>query len=1080
MNKLALLFNVEAGEGRLVSLLFLHSFFLGMANNFVQTAAFALFMVEFDAQMLALIYVINALAVPALTFVYLKLGKRLPFSKLLAANLGFLVVLIGIFRLGLGIGTGKAAVFALPVLFQILVNFGSLEFWTLAGRLFNVRQGKRLFGLIGAGQWLAIVLTGLLIPALVAWLGTANLLILAAVSVVGELGLLLYISRAYAEDLAVTAAPGPAQEAQSSANLFKSRYVLLIFGLIVLWWIAFFFIDNVFYAQAAVQYPSEAQYASFLGLFLAVLGVVTLLSNAFLSSLVIGRHGLRVGLLLLPVALVAAVAMTAMTGTLGGSVALLFWLIVVTKIADMALGFSVDRSALTILYQPLPPDKRGQTQTVAEGVFQPLANGLAGLALFGLGFLFPSEVLPLLYVLFFIVTGWLVVAALLGREYPAMLMRALTRRRLAGADLSLTDGASLNVLQQGVQNPHPGVAVYSLNTLEAIGHDSLPALLEGALNHPAPEVRQDALQRIERLELRAALPGVGRRIVQEPSPTVRGAAVRTLAALGGSEAFGAVSAYLHDPNPPVRKGAMVGLLRSGGIEGVLAAGEQLLHMAASEDPTERKMAAEVLGEVGVGSFYQPLLPLLQDRDVQVQRAALTAAGQLKNEKLWPLVVKSLQVRPLWRAAAAALVAGGEAVLPVLSAAWGGEGQPPEVQAQLARISGRIGGERAASWLKGRLADAAPVLRSQVLYGLHRSGFRVAAGDAAWIEEQIGVEAALSARLLAVQADVGDEEATGLLQRALGEALAQSLARIFFLLSFSYDRQAILQARDNLALASGDKRAYALEVLDVLVAQEVKNLFFPLLTDLSPRLKVQQLNSLLPQPQRTCREHLVEIITASPGQYTPWTQACALYALIPEAKRAPADDLSETVTAALSAPDPLLRETAVWARQQLAMPETSEQEEIMLSTIEKVLALKQASIFAETPDEILAEIAAVLEEVPLPPGETIFDKGDPGDCMYLIVDGEVRVHDGGQTLNHLHSGDVFGEMAVLDAEPRMASVTAVVDTQLLRLAQEPLYEVMDDRSEVGRGVIRVLSRHLRARAQDLNDLRGRLEASGRAP
>ena len=153
---------------------------------------------------------------------------------------------------------------------------------------------------------------------------------------------------------------------------------------------------------------------------------------------------------------------------------------------------------------------------------------------------------------------------------------------------------------------------------------------------------------------------------------------------------------------------------------------------------------------------------------------------------------------------------------------------------------------------------------------------------------------------------------------------------------------------------------------------------------------------------------------------------------------------------------------------------------MLSTIEKVLALKQASIFAETPDEILAEIAAVLEEVPLPPGETIFDKGDPGDCMYLIVDGEVRVHDGGQTLNHLHSGDVFGEMAVLDAEPRMASVTAVVDTQLLRLAQEPLYEVMDDRSEVGRGVIRVLSRHLRARALDLTDLRGRLEASGRAP
>ncbi|RPJ25084.1 MAG: hypothetical protein EHM35_15810, partial [Planctomycetaceae bacterium] len=277
MVKLAMLFNVQQGEGRLVSLLFLHSFFLGMANNFVQTAAFALFMVEFDAQLLALIYVINALTVPTLMFLYLRLGKRLSFSRLLAANLGFLFLLIGVFRLGLGIGTGKAAVFALPVLFQILAVFTGLEFWTLAGRLFNVRQGKRLFGLIGAGQWLAIVLTGLLIPILVTWLGTANLLFLSAAGMAGALGVLLYISRAYAGNLVVVTAPGPPQQGQLPRNLFKSRYVLLILGLVALWWIAFFFIDNVFYAQAAVQYPSEEQYASFLGLFLAVLGVVALI-----------------------------------------------------------------------------------------------------------------------------------------------------------------------------------------------------------------------------------------------------------------------------------------------------------------------------------------------------------------------------------------------------------------------------------------------------------------------------------------------------------------------------------------------------------------------------------------------------------------------------------------------------------------------------------------------------------------------------------------------------------------------------------------------------------------------------------
>ena len=148
---------------------------------------------------------------------------------------------------------------------------------------------------------------------------------------------------------------------------------------------------------------------------------------------------------------------------------------------------------------------------------------------------------------------------------------------------------------------------------------------------------------------------------------------------------------------------------------------------------------------------------------------------------------------------------------------------------------------------------------------------------------------------------------------------------------------------------------------------------------------------------------------------------------------------------------------------------------MLSTIEKVIILKTVSIFAGTPDEILAEVASLLEEVALIEGETIFEKGDAGDSMYIIVDGQVRVHDGGRTLNYLGEGDVFGEMAVLDPEPRLASVTAVEDTRLFRLDQEPFYELMDDRIEVARGIIRVLSQHLRARVRDLNDLRTRLEA-----
>lgn len=139
---------------------------------------------------------------------------------------------------------------------------------------------------------------------------------------------------------------------------------------------------------------------------------------------------------------------------------------------------------------------------------------------------------------------------------------------------------------------------------------------------------------------------------------------------------------------------------------------------------------------------------------------------------------------------------------------------------------------------------------------------------------------------------------------------------------------------------------------------------------------------------------------------------------------------------------------------------------MLSKPERVAILRSVSLFAETPDEILADMADLLKSLELKAGETIFHKGECGDCMYIIVEGRVRVHDGDLILNYLGVADVFGEMALLDAEPRVASVTAAEDTHLLRLDQDAFYELMSSRAEVARGVIRVLNRHLRGRVRDM--------------
>lgn len=145
---------------------------------------------------------------------------------------------------------------------------------------------------------------------------------------------------------------------------------------------------------------------------------------------------------------------------------------------------------------------------------------------------------------------------------------------------------------------------------------------------------------------------------------------------------------------------------------------------------------------------------------------------------------------------------------------------------------------------------------------------------------------------------------------------------------------------------------------------------------------------------------------------------------------------------------------------------------MLTTIEKVLVLRNAGIFAETSDEILGGVASVATVTHAEAGEHIISAGDAGDTMFVIASGRVKVHEGDQELGRLETGDVFGEMALLDTEVRSASVTAVEDTQLLSLDQQAFFDLIDERPEIARGLLKLLSRRLRATSGELSELRDR--------
>ncbi len=131
-----------------------------------------------------------------------------------------------------------------------------------------------------------------------------------------------------------------------------------------------------------------------------------------------------------------------------------------------------------------------------------------------------------------------------------------------------------------------------------------------------------------------------------------------------------------------------------------------------------------------------------------------------------------------------------------------------------------------------------------------------------------------------------------------------------------------------------------------------------------------------------------------------------------------------------------------------------------ATHDKMQRLRRASLFASTPANVLAALADVVEEVQLAPNQQLFAKGDLGTSMYVIVAGLVQVHIGDRTVVELSEGEIVGELAALDPEPRSASVSAINPTTLYRIEQSTLHSLMADHPQIVQGIIKELAHRLR--------------------
>ena len=104
---------------------------------------------------------------------------------------------------------------------------------------------------------------------------------------------------------------------------------------------------------------------------------------------------------------------------------------------------------------------------------------------------------------------------------------------------------------------------------------------------------------------------------------------------------------------------------------------------------------------------------------------------------------------------------------------------------------------------------------------------------------------------------------------------------------------------------------------------------------------------------------------------------------------------------------------------------------MRLTLEKVLILKDVALFAGIPEAALSDIISASEETAAMIGTDIVKQGELWNDLYIILQGQVRLHKDGKTIKEYNALDVFGELAALDAAPSEITVTALEDTTLYK-------------------------------------------------
>lgn len=915
---------VRQGERGLTALLFLHSFCAVGAFVTGRSARDALLLGAGGATRLPWLILAGALGVSLMGLAYSPVSARFRRDRLamVGAVIGTLVYAAAFVIEPLA-GAGFQS--ALYVLVEILGALALLQFWTLVNELFDARSARRLYGIIGAGGTAANILVGLAVAVVARRFGAEALLLQCAL-LTGVMALAAWgAGRSGRQRLFARAASGKLWggrvKAKGAREALAHPHLRTIALLAAITFFTTTLVDYEYKVIAGATLDRDAL-AAFFGQVSMVVGVVGIALQLFATGPLLRVAGVIGALAVLPTSLGL------------GSLALAFfpslWGATAAKGADSLFRYSINDASTQLLYLPVPAQDRAASKTLIDTVVKPVAIAGAALALAGWQWL-GLGLVPLAWVGVLLCATWLAIVLGLHSSYVQVLQQNLRRPRadLESLGSALQDAAGREALARTLSSRDAREVLNALELIPVVPDLEVDGRVEALITHPEPQVRVAAIDyfsRRQQVRVGQAL----FRAFEDPAQEVRAAAVTAYCALGRDRALPQVRHLLDDPDPGVRGAAITGLIRDGGLDGVVMAAGALKALIAHPDPGMRARAAAVLGDIGIQNFYQPLLGLMSDPAPEVRRSAVQAAGKLRShEFILPLIYRAGS-SDAGQEAMLSLAAYGSAVIPTLGKVLDNPMEEVNVRRSIARVLGRIASPDSVSVILRHLEVDDEELRMR----LHRSlarlvrTHRLPLGDRgpvraalfselsrAWQTlhvaealnlEEVGAKTAqdaASSESMSTQRGLG--EARALLAGALQEKVHRVEQRAFLLLTSLYPEAGMEQVVEGLHRGSDRdprRRANAVELLDNLLDRKLKRLLLPLLDDASRSARLRSVADEASAAAPT-GDPLILLL----ADESPWVRACALWysatsrpELVEHAAGIAADDES-----------PVVRETALF-------------------------------------------------------------------------------------------------------------------------------------------------------------------------